>query len=454
MKRILAGLATALLLCAQPAAAQSMLRDAETESLLADMARPIAVAAGLDPKNFSVVLLNDPSVNAFVAGGQTVYIHSGLIDEADTANEVQGVIAHEVGHIIGGHVALAGRGAGPATSISILSLVLGIAAVAAGAGEAGAGILAAGQQAALGNYLAFSRSQETSADAAGARYLGTAGVSGAGMLSFFKKLQNMEYRLAIPQENSYNRTHPLSGERISALTADLQAQPAWGKPLDPRLQERFLRVQAKLRGYVNDPKETLRRYPPSDNSVPAHYARAYAYHLTGYPDQAQQETAALVKAAPHDPYFLELQGQILLESGKPAEALAPLREATERTDYQPLIAATFGHALIATEDPNNLAEAEKVLRQAVARDRQNPFAWTQLATIYERKGDQPHVALAMAERASLIGEPQMALASARAAVAGLPEGSTERLRAQDIQMISQNLLDERKGNRRRRLTER
>lgn len=449
MKRILAGLATALLVCAQPAAAQSILRDAETESLLADMARPIAVAAGLDPKNFTVVLLNDPSVNAFVAGGQAVYLHSGLIDEADNINEVQGVVAHEVGHIVGGHVALAGRGAGPATSISILSLLLGVAAVAAGAGSAGAGILAAGQQAALGNYLAFSRTQETSADAAGARYLGAAGVNGAGMLSFFKKLQNMEYRLAIPQENSYNRTHPLSGERISALTADLQAQPAWGKPTDPALQERFLRVQAKLRGYVNDPKETLRRYPASDNSIPAHYARAYAYHLTGYPDQAQQETAALVKAKPHDPYFLELQGQILLESGRPADALASLREATQRTNAQPLIAATFGHALIATEDPAHLAEAEKVLRQAVGRDRENPFAWTQLATIYERKGDQPRVALAMAERASLIGEPQMALASARAAVAGLPEGSSERLRAQDIQMIAQNELDERKPNRRR-----
>ena len=201
MKRALGGIVAAILLLTQPATAQSMLRDAETEALLTDMSRPIAVAAGLDPRNFNVVLLQDRSINAFVAGGQTVYLHSGLIDAADDANEVQGVIAHEIGHIVGGHVPLAGRGMAPATGITVLSLLLGVAAMAAGAGEAGAGILAAGQQAAMGSYLAFSRTQESSADAAGARFLRGADISGQGMLDFFKKLQNMEYRLAIPQDN-------------------------------------------------------------------------------------------------------------------------------------------------------------------------------------------------------------------------------------------------------------
>lgn len=449
MKRILSGVAAALLLWTQPSVAQSILRDAETEALLADMSRPLAQAAGLDPRNFTVVLISDPNVNAFVAGGQAVYLHSGLIDEADNANEVQGVIAHEIGHIVGGHVPLAGRGMAPATGITIASLLLGVAAMAMGAGEAGAGILAAGQQAAMGTYLSFSRTQESSADAAGARFLGSAGVSGRGFLSFFKKLQNMEYRLAIKQDNSYNRTHPLSGERIATLTADLQAQAGWSKPLDPAMEARFKRVQAKLRGYVNEPRTTLRIYPETDNSVPALYARAYAYHKSGYPEQAARETAALVKTAPDDPYFLELQGQITLESGRPGEALPMLRTATERTNYQPLIATSFGHALIATDDAANLAEAERVLRQAVARDTQNPFAWTQLATIYERRGDTPRLALAMAERASMLGEPQQALASARVALAGLPQNSSDWLRAQDIQMVSQTAVEEQRRNRRR-----
>ncbi|WP_230771019.1 M48 family metalloprotease [Sphingomonas sp. Leaf4] len=449
MTRLLGGLGAALLLFAQPAAAQSMLRDAETEALLNDMARPIAVAAGLDPRNFNVVLLQDKSINAFVAGGQTVYLHSGLIDAADDANEVQGVIAHEIGHIVGGHVPLAGRGMAPATGITIVSLLLGVAAMAAGAGEAGAGILAAGQQAAMGSYLSFSRTQESAADAAGSRFLRSADVSGQGMLDFFKKLQNMEYRLAIPQDNSYQRTHPLTGERIANLTGDVTASPSFRKATDPALELRFKRVQAKLRGYVSDPKDTLRRYPASDQSVMAHYARAYAYHKSGYPEQAAAETLALVKAQPDDPYFLELEGQILLESGKPRDALAALREATERTRSSPLIAATFGHALIATEDPALLPEAERVLKQAIARDGQNPLAWYQLSILYERRGDPARVALAMAEYASLSGDNGMALASASRALALLPQGSSDWVRAQDIQMTSQTAAEEERRNRRR-----
>ena len=446
--RMLVSLLTgAGLALAQPVAAQSILRDAETESLLNDMSRPIIIASGLSPANVRVVMINDSSINAFVAGGQTVYIHSGLIDAADNANEVQGVIAHEVGHIVAGHVPLQDQGMKGVAGISILSLVLGVAAIAAGAGEAGAGVLAAGQRAALGKMLAFTRVQESSADAAGVRFLNTAKVSGKGMLSFFKKLQSQEFRYGIDtSQGSFDYTHPLSGERIAHLTADLINQPAYAKA-DPSLDVRFKRVQAKLRGYVNEPVQTLRKYPTTDTSLPAHYARAYAYHLSGYPDQAAAETQALVKAEPTDPYFLELEGQILLESGKPVESLGPLRQATIGSNSQPLIATTFGHALLATDDPKNLDEAEKVLRLAVARDDDNPFAWIQLGTVYERKGDEPRTALATAERANLIGDNRTALVSSRTAMAGLPQGSSDWIRAQDIMLVSQTAFE---GERRKR----
>src|SRR5688500_17254449 len=187
----------------QPAAAQSILRDAETEALFKDMSRPLIEAAGLRPENVQVVLVGDNSINAFVAGGQIVYLHSGLITAADNANEVQGVIAHELGHITGGHVISSGAGAKAATGIMLLSLLLGAAAMAMGGGEAGAGIMAAGQQAALGKFLAFNRVQESAADQAGASYLTKSGISGKGSLSFFEKLQNQEFRLAIPQDDPY-----------------------------------------------------------------------------------------------------------------------------------------------------------------------------------------------------------------------------------------------------------
>jgi predicted Zn-dependent protease len=447
MKRLFSLFALMLLIgIASPAFAQSILRDAESEALLADMSRDLIRAANLSPANVRIVLINDPSINAFVAGGQTVYIHSGLIDAASTANEVQGVIAHELGHITGGHVPLQDRMAKGATGITILSLLLAAGAIAAGSPDAGMGLMQMGQRAALGNFLAFSRAQEATTDAAGAKFLAGAGISGRGMIDFFKKLQQQEYRYGVRRgsETSYVVSHPLSGERISNLTADLQASPAWSKPSDPDIEARFKRVQAKLRGYVAEPKDTLRRYPATDTSVPAHYARAYAYHLSGYPEQAAGEAAALVKAEPDNPYFLELEGQILLESGKVREALPPLREATAKTNYQPLIATSFGHALLATEDASLLPEAERVLRQSVARDRENPFAWYQLGTLYERKGDSARAALATAERSSLIGDVGRALASGRVAMAGLPQGSSDWIRAQDIVMASQGMIESRK----------
>ncbi|MBQ1498188.1 MAG: M48 family metalloprotease [Sphingomonas sp.] len=444
MKRILALFSAVLLLWIQPAAAQSILRDAETEALLNDMARPLFVAAGLSPANAKVVLINDSSINAFVAGGQIVYVHSGLIDAADSANEVQGVIAHEIGHIVGGHAVF--QNDGGYTNISILSLLLGVAAMAAGSGEAGTGILMAGQRAAIGKYLAFSRVQESSADAAGSRFINSAGISGKGMLSFFNKLTAQMHRYGYystsPEVDPFAQTHPMSQDRVETLKADLMNAPSWNKPLDQDLERRFKRVQAKLRGYVSDPKDTLTKYPQSDQSVQAHYARAYAYHKSGYPEQAAAETQALVKASPKDPYFLELEGQIMLESGDPRGALEPLREATALSGNQPLIASTLGHALLATEDKANLAEAERVLKQAVARDNDNPFAWMNLGTVYDRKGDEPRTALATAERAHLIGDVGTALMSSRAAMAGLPQGSADWVRAQDINMVSQTAWDE------------
>jgi predicted Zn-dependent protease len=445
--RLLGGVLMLVALCAlasRPALAQSILRDAETEALFNDMSRPLIAAAGLDPKNVKVVLIGDKEINAFVAGGQAVYINSGLLTAADNANEVQGVIAHELGHVAGGHVIRGAEGAKAATGISLLSLVLGAAAIAAGAGDAGMGIMMAGQQAALGKYLAFSRTQESSADAAGQKYLIQSGITGKGMISFFKKLQGMEFRLGIPQEDSYARTHPLSGERIAILEGNFQKDGSWQKPLDPVLEARFQRIKAKLKGFSAEPRQTLLEYPESNKSIPARYARAYAWHRSAYPDKALGEINALLTTAPSDPYFLELKGQILLESGRPAEALPVLREATALTNNQPLIASLFGHALIATEDRTNFAEAARVLKSAVARDNDNPFAWYQLGIVYEQSGDTARAAMATAERYHLEGRPRLALANAELAVRNLPTGSPDWIRAQDIAMVSRSAVDDEK----------
>lgn len=445
----LAALAVALLVWAQPAAAQSILRDAETEAMFHDMSADIVKAAGLNPRDVRIVLINDGSINAFVAGGQIVYIHSGLIEAASNANEVQGVIAHEVGHIADGHVLSGEAAMKPAMGMTILSMVLGLAAMAAGSGDAGAGIMAMGQQAAMGKYLSFSRTQESTADASAVRYLDTAGVSGKGMLTFFKKLANQEYRYGTANIDPFMQTHPLSGERIANLTADIQKSKAYDARPNAALEERFRRVKAKLLGYVAEPSRTLAEYPETDQSLYAHYARAYAYHKGGYPDKADAEAAALIVAQPHDPYFQEIQGQILLEAGKPRQALGPLRAATEGSRSNPLIATTYGHALIATEDKANLPEAIRVLRIATQRDDDNPWAWMQLGTAYEQSGDSARAALATAERAQMTGDQRTAVQSARYAMANIPANTPDWIRAQDIAMTSGDALaSDRKKKRR------
>jgi len=183
------------------------------------------------------------------------------------------------------------------------------------------------------------------------------------------------------------------------------------------------------------------------SDIPARYARTYAFHKDARLDKALVEADALLAKAPDDPYFLELKGQILLESGKPAEALPPLRRATNLSGHNPLIATTFGHALIATEDPAQWSEAEKVLRAAVSLDRENPFAWYQLGVIYGAKGDIPRAQLASAERQTLQRNYPQALRSAESAQAGLDRNSPDWIRAGDIAMQSRAAIEQ--GRKRR-----
>ena len=257
-------------------------------------------------------------------------------------------------------------------------------------------------------------------------------------------LLNEEYRYGESQKGGgYDRTHPLDAERIAALETLLQASPAWNKPVDPVLQARFLRIKGKLIGFIQDPPRVIAKFPETDQSEPAHYARAYAYHRGAYPDKAVTEIDALLMARPDDPYYLELKGQILLESGHPRDAIAPLRRAVAGTRNDPLIATTLGHALIATEDKAYYPEAEGILKSAVNRDDENPFAWYQLGVIYEARGDEPRAALATAERMSLEGNAKAASGAARLAMNGLTRGTPDWIRAQDIAVVSGNALKHR-----------
>jgi predicted Zn-dependent protease len=453
MKKPIARVFAAALISLTPlaASAQSMLRDAETEAVLQEAIKPILLAAGLEPKNVNIYLIGDQSLNAFVTGGQNIFFHSGLLLEADDINQVLGVAAHETGHITGGHLARGDDAGRAATGITLLSLLLGAGAIAAGAGDAGAAILMGGQTAALGNYLAFSRTQESASDQAGATFLDKAGISGKGIVQFFEKLQNEEIRyFAGEKQDGYWRSHPLTTDRISSLNERVKLSASYTKPVDAAMNARFLRVKAKLAGFTWDTNRTLNAYPETDTSEYAHYARAYAYHKDAQLDKARGEMEALLAKRPDDPYYLELKGQILLESGKPLEALPALRKAVAMSPNQPMIATLLGHALVATEDAANMKEARGVLERASQQDRENPFTWYQLGVVYDRAGDAPRAALASAERYSLSGDARQALQSAKFASASLKRGTPEWLRAEDIVALSEEAVAKDKKNRRRK----
>ncbi len=438
-KHIIIALALALL-TVRPVWAQSILRDAETEAFLREISDPIFVAAGLSPDNVHMYLLHANSINAFVTGGQNIFIHSGLIMAADNANQLTGVIAHETGHISGGHLARVGEAAGVMGATSILSMVLGAAAMVAGSADAGIGIMMAGQSVAQRQFLAYSRVQESAADQAGANFLADIGVSGEGMIQFFGKLRNQEI-LAQVRQDPYVRSHPLNRDRMQALEVAVTHSPAYKKPTDPALEEKFQRLKAKIVGYLNEPKQTLRKYPLSDTSASARYARVYAYHKALEWDLALAETDALLKLEPENPYFYEIKGQILFENGKVHEALPIFRQAMEFAPHEPLIATAYGQAMVSLEDKDMMAKAVPILERAVREDKNNSFAWFNLAKAYSWLGREADASLATAERFYVSGRAMQAVYHARQALEGFKEGTPEWLRAQDILYVSEDAAD-------------
>ena len=437
-----------LLLSVRPTLAQNIrtLRDAEMEDFLHEIMRPVFIAAGVAPETVHFVIVDDRTLNAFYAGGTAIFLHTGVFLETDNVSQVIGVLAHETGHMTAGHVQRFNEIAAPATAMSILGLLLGAAAIAAGApADAGIGILTGGQTAAQRTVLKFRRVQEASADQAAAQFLYNAKLSGKGLIEVFEKFR-FEQMMVAPNLDPYIVSHPLSSDRIAHLEAKLKASPYWDKPTDPAQEARYERIKAKLVGYIYPPASTLGRYPASDRSVPARYARIYAYNKMMEWDQAMAEADSLIAEEPTDPYYREVKGQILLENGHVDQAIPELAKAAQYAPHQTLILTLYGQALAAKEEPESDAKAAEVLERAAALDQYNGFAWYLLATIYTRRGQQPLADLAAAERFLLMRNVQQAAVFASRAADKLPPGTPKWYRAQDIRQVAGAMLLESDGH--------
>lgn len=438
VKKIFCHLIVAAMLLAWPARAMAqgdipLIRDAEIESIIRAWSTPIFEAAGLNAADVSVHIVAVDQMNAFVAGGQRMFVFTGLLMAAQSPNQVIGVIAHEAGHITGGHLARSHEAMRNAQTQAIVATLLGIAAMAAGSGDAGAAVLSGGQHVAERSLLQYSRTQESAADQAGLTFLEKTGQSGRGILEFLEVLGDQE-ALLVERQDPYVRTHPISTDRIAAMRRRVESSRYTDAADAPEDLALMARMQAKLVGFIQPKAKVYRRFPENDNSAPARYARSIALYRNAETEAALTLLGGLIREAPDDPYYQELAGQILFESGRVAQALGPYRRAVELAPREDLIRFGLARVQVATEDPTLNREAIGHLEHVVRNDPQEmPGAWRELAVAYGRDGQMGLSHLATAEFRFLTGDREGAREQAKRAMGKLPEGTPAWLRAQDIE---------------------
>lgn len=413
----------------------SLIRDTEIEAILHQDADPIFTAAGLDPKSVKIYIISDKELNAFSAGGQQLFLNTGLILETKNPNQLIGVIAHETGHIAGGHLARSGGFGRAALGPVLLSVGLGILAALAGQPGAAAGLIFSSGYFGEISALGYSREQESRADQAAATYLETAGISGMGLVSFF---DNFRYQEVFDDEKKYPffRDHPLTDDRIEALRARVAHQPHIDAVDSPDAIATHALMKAKLEAFLDGPGQTFNDYPTTDTSFPAKYARAIAYYRETETKSALQAIDALIAEKPDDPYLHELRGQVLFEVGRSKEAEIAHRKSVELKPDAPLLRINLGQAMIAEGDPTKLDEAISQIHRAVVQEPDNALAWRLMSEAYDAKGESGLARLAAAEQEFYLGQLLEARTFAVQARGLLKTGSPEWRRATDIILAS------------------
>lgn len=424
-----------MILPAWAGGAPVVIRDTEIEDMLKTWTAPVIRAAGLEPAAIRFVLVQNKDINAFVAGGANIFLYTGLLEKTEDPAQVIGVIAHELGHIRGGHLVRTRGAMDKASYESMLGTVLGIgAAIVTGNGGVGAAVAAGTQSTALNKFLAFSRVQESSADQSALESLEKAGYSAKGMRDFLEKLESEEL-LPATQQSEYVRTHPLTRDRVDAVTAGYERAAHKDAPVPAEWKEQHARLIAKLTGFIT-PEQVAWNYPDGDKSVAADYARAIAAYRQNRVEEALSRVDGLLAREKDNPYFLELKGQMLTDFGRVEEALPAYRQSIAVNPDAPLIRTAYAQALIESAGQNahreRLDDAIAELERAAQDDPRNARVDRLLATAWGRKGNDPMARLYLAEEAILQQNRDYAKKQAETAMAGLEKSSRPWLRAQDI----------------------
>jgi predicted Zn-dependent protease len=443
VRRLLAIALAGALTVTQIHAAQAigLIRDAEIEQLLSDYATPIFRAANLSSQNINIHIVSEKSFNAFVIDGQNMFIHVGAITKSDTPNQLIGVIAHEAGHIAGGHLARLRVQISRMESAALIMNLIGIGAMVGGAvagggndvGEAGAAVLYGGTSIIQRSLLSYQRAEESAADQAAVNYLNKTKQSGRGMIETFRHFADQSLG-SVSFIDPYLQSHPMPQSRIAQLRDLAERSPFFSEKDSPQLQFRHDMVRAKLEAFTsrNNAAYVMRKYPESDRTLPARYARAITKYFTSGMRGAAADIDALIADQPNNPYFHEIKGQFLLESGKAREALPSLRKAVSLAPQSGLIRVMLSHAMIEANDPSLVNEAVGHLQKALVREKQSVIGYRQLAIAYDRLNRAPEARLASAQAAFFEGNAEHAKLHAEMAMRGFPEGSPNWVKANDI----------------------
>ena len=431
---IAATLVAAVAVAPVAAAAQSLIRDTEVEDILRRDSEPILRAAGIDTKNVEILLVASKELNAFAAP-RVMGFYSGLILESDDPNELQGVIAHEVAHLAGGHSARSDDLNKAGLRPFLLTMGLGVLAAIAGAPDAAIGLASSASMFGTIGALGYSREQESRADQAGATLLDKAGLSGKGLADFF---DNFRYQEVFDEARrfAYFRSHPISSDRVEALRRRVEKQPNYGKVDGPEAVAEHAIMKAKLDAFLN-PQTAIYKYTEKATDYPSRYARTIAYYQLKEPDRALKLLDVLLTEQPENPYLWELKGQILFEFGRTEEAESPQRRSVALKPDAPLLRINLGQTLIALDDKKKVAEGVDELRKSLTQEEDNAVAWRLLAEAHDKLGQDGLARLATAEYNFNIGDKRQARVFAMRAREMLNKGTPEWRRATDIFLVSE-----------------
>lgn len=408
----------------------TLINDTEIEKEITNIIMPIAKAADIPENRLKIYIVRDDSFNAFVRGGEDIFVYTGLLKQIKNPNALRAVVAHELGHTIGGHMVQISQRMHDEIVRALIIQTLGVGLMVAGGNpSAGAGVMAGATGIAQQSLLSFSRDEERMADDMAIDLMIRANQNPNGLIEVFEQMRDIsgEFESRI---NPNRINHPLTSERMNNAKlkiSKLKKIPTQQKSAIAQENKNYEILRAKLIGYLDTDKNVIIKYPYTDKSDAAIYARAIANMQSGNLDTAKTGTQTLIARNPNNPYYYELLGDIEYQYGAYDDSVASYEKSLKLTKNAPQIETAL--ALVLSER-NKLGDKEraKELCKRVILTEPSPLSYWILA----RVTDGGESDWAMAEYYNMNGDKKNAKKYAKSAQKKSKKDSPEYIKSEDI----------------------